>query len=44
MIDTKENLGARIYQLYDEKTITDLVNRNGFEVKFINTERRKRLD
>ncbi len=44
VIDTKENLGARIYQLYDEKTITDLVNRNGFEVKFINTERRKRLD
>ena len=44
IIDTKENLGKRIYQLYDEKTITKLLKRNGFEIVFINVQRRRRLD
>lgn len=44
VIDTNEQLGGRLYQLYDEQSIKDLLERNGFEIVFINVEKRSRLD
>ena len=41
-VDTKEGLGGRIFQFYDENTIKDLVERNGFKILEIMTERENR--
>lgn len=43
-IDTKESMGGRLFQLYTQESIKELLTRNGFEVLFSNVERRKRLD
>lgn len=44
VVDTNEQLGGRLYQFYDEESIIQLLERNGFEIVFINSERRTRLD
>ena len=44
IVDTNENLGGRFYQFYNEATISELLNRNGFDICFLNIERRSRLD
>ena len=41
-VDTNEGLGGRIFQFYNEKTISDLVERNGFKIISVTDEEENR--